>query len=149
MKKVRKGKKMILMLIALIIAIIIVSIIVVQVRKNSKKTEENSPEEQVVTLPETTYSGMDVSDIYMEYLRDNDETMITMTVTNTTSESVENEVFSTILIGGEDNVLGQMGYVTISDLAVGEQQSISVIYKGDLTATKQIKLEKMQESEQQ
>lgn len=145
MKKVRKGKKTLIIFLAVLIAIIIVSIIVVQVRKNAKKPEENPiAEEEVVSLPETTYAGMDVSDIYMEYLKENNETMITMTVTNTTSEDIKNEVFNTILIGGEENVLGQMGYTTISNLAIGQQQSISVIYKGDLTATKQIKLEKMQ-----
>lgn len=145
MKKVRKGKKTLIIFLAVLIAIIIVSIIIVQVRKNAKKPEENPiAEEEVVSLPETTYAGMDVSDIYMEYLKENNETMITMTVTNTTSEDIKNEVFNTILIGGEENVLGQMGYTTISNLAIGQQQSISVIYKGDLTATKQIKLEKMQ-----
>ena len=115
-----------------------------QVRKNNKPSTPTEEDNQVIALPKTTYSGMEVSNIYMEYLKDNNETMITMTVTNTTSEDIKNEVFNTILIGGEENVLGQMGYTTISNLDVGEQHNISVIYKGDLTGTKQIKLEKMQ-----
>ena len=144
MKKVRKGKKMLITALIVVIVVIAIILIVVQVRKNNKPSTPTEEDNQVIALPKTTYSGMEVSNIYMEYLKDNNETMITMTVTNTTSQKVEKEVFNTILIGDKENVLGQMGYTTISNLDVGEQHNISVIYKGDLTATKQIKLEKMQ-----
>ena len=144
MKKVRKGKKMLITTLIAIVVVIAIILIVVQVRKNTKPSVPTEEDNQVIALPKTTYSGMEVSNIYMEYLKDNNETMITMTVTNTTSQKVEREVFNTILIGENENVLGQMGYTTISNLDVGEQHNISVIYKGDLTGTKQIKLEKMQ-----
>ena len=144
MKKVRKGKKMLITALIAVIVVIAIILIVVQVRKNTKPSVPTEEDNQVIALPKTTYSGMEVSNIYMEYLKDNNETMITMTVTNTTSQKVEKEVFNTILIGDKENVLGQMGYTTISNLDVGEQHNISVIYKGDLTGTKQIKLEKMQ-----
>lgn len=144
MKKVRKGKKMLIIALIAIVVVIAIILIVVQVRKNTKPSTPTEEDNQVIALPKTTYSGMEVSNIYMEYLKDNNETMITMTVTNTTSQKVEKEVFNTILIGENENVLGQMGYTTISNLEVGEQHNISVIYKGDLTGTKQIKLEKMQ-----
>lgn len=144
MKKVRKGKKMLIIALIAVIVVIAIILIVVQVRKNNKPSTPTEEDNQVIALPKTTYSGMEVSNIYMEYLKDNNETMITMTVTNTTSQKVEKEVFNTILIGDKENVLGQMGYTTISNLDVGEQHNISVIYKGDLTGTKQIKLEKMQ-----
>ena len=144
MKKVRKGKKMLITALIAVIVVIAIILIVVQVRKNNKPSTPTEEDNQVIALPKTTYSGMEVSNIYMEYLKDNNETMITMTVTNTTSQKVEREVFNTILIGENENVLGQMGYTTISNLDVGEQHNISVIYKGDLTGTKQIKLEKMQ-----
>ena len=144
MKKVRKGKKMLITALIVVIVVIAIILIVVQVRKNNKPSTPTEGDNQVIALPKTTYSGMEVSNIYMEYLKDNNETMITMTVTNTTSQKVEKEVFNTILIGDKENVLGQMGYTTISNLDVGEQHNISVIYKGDLTGTKQIKLEKMQ-----
>ena len=146
MKKIRKGKKMLISLIA-IVAIIVVVFAIVAITKAVKKNKENQSQEgqeTAISLPDTTYSDMEVKNIYMEYLKDNNETMITMTVTNTTSQKVEKEVFNTILIGDKENVLGQMGYTTISNLDVGEQHNISVIYKGDLTGTKQIKLEKMQ-----
>ena len=144
MKKVRKGKKMLITALIVVIVVIAIILIVVQVRKNNKPSTPTEEDNQVIALPKTTYSGMEVSNIYMEYLKDNNDTMITMTVTNTTSQKVEKEVFNTILIGDKENVLGQMGYTTISNLDVGEQHNISVIYKGDLTGTKQIKLEKMQ-----
>lgn len=144
MKKVRKGKKMLITALIAIVVVIAIILIVVQVRKNTKPSTPTEEDNQVIALPKTTYSGMEVSNIYMEYLKDNNETMITMTVTNTTSQKVEREVFNTILIGENENVLGQMGYTTISNLEVGEQHNISVIYKGDLTGTKQVKLEKMQ-----
>ena len=144
MKKVRKGKKMLITALIVVIVVIAIILIVVQVRKNNKPSTPTEEDNQVIALPKTTYSGMEVSNIYMEYLKDNNETMITMTVTNTTSQKVEKEVFNTILIGDKENVLGQMGYTTISNLDVGEHNNISVIYKGDLTGTKQIKLEKMQ-----
>ena len=79
----------------------------------------------------------------MEYLKDNDETMITFRVNNSTSENVENKKFTAVLIGADENVLGQMGPITIDSINVGEQQEFSVIYKGDLTSTQQIKLEEI------
>lgn len=116
MKKVRKGKKMLITALIAVIVVIAIILIVVQVRKNNKPSTPTEEDNQVIALPKTTYSGMEVSNIYMEYLKDNNETMITMTVTNTTSQKVEKEVFNTILIGDKENVLGQMGYTTISNL---------------------------------
>ena len=148
MKKVRKGKKMMITLIIAIVAIIAVICIIVNIVKSKKgKTEDNNQvqEEQVVSLPETTTeSGMDAQNISMEYLKDNDQTMITMRITNNTSSKVSDEEFNTILIGPDDNVLGQMITGTNTDLDVGEECEISVIYRGDMTATQRIKLEPVQ-----
>lgn len=142
MKKVRKGKKMIILIaIAAIVIIAAVLIITKVVNKKTKTPEPTAEEQQVITLPETkTESGMDVQNVYMEYLKDNNETMITMRVTNNTSKKVSNEEFNAILIGPDENVLGQLRTGTSVDLNVGEQCEISVIYKGDLTATQRIKL---------
>ena len=148
MKKVRKGKKMMITLIIAIVAIIAVICIIVNIVKSKKgKSEDNNQvqEEQVVSLPETTTeSGMDAQNISMEYLKDNDQTMITMRITNNTSSKVSDEEFNTILIGPDDNVLGQMITGTNTDLDVGEECEISVIYRGDMTATQRIKLEPVQ-----
>lgn len=147
MKKVRKGKKMLILIAIAIIVIIAVVLIIAKVVNKNKDIPETPVEEkqQVIPLPETTTnSGMDVENVYMEYLKNNDQTMITMRVTNNTSKKVEDEEFNAILIGPDDNILAEMRTGTNVDLNVGEQCEISVVYKGDLTATKQIKLSPIQ-----
>lgn len=147
MKKVRKGKKMLITLFVTIIIIIVAAVVIINVvkNKNKKSTAENKQEQQVVSLPETTTaSGMDAKNIYMEYLQDQDRTMITMRITNNTSKKVTDEQFNAILIGADENVLGQMRTGTNTDLEVGQQCEISVIYKGNMTATQRIKLEPIQ-----
>lgn len=146
MKKVRKGKKMLITMIIAIIAIILAVVIIVNVVKKKQETPGSDTEEQqqIFELPETkTESGMDVQKISMEYLKNNDQTMVTMRITNTTGQKVKEENFKAILIDGSDNVLGSMPTGTSVDLNVGEQCEVTVIYSGDLTATQRIKLEKM------
>ena len=147
MKKVRKGKKMLITFIAIIIAIVvIITIVVVNKNKKGKTEDSTQEEEQVVSLPETTTeSGMDAQKIYMEYLKDQDRTMVTMRIINNTSKKVADEEFNAILIDGDENVLGQMRTGTNTDLNVGEQCEISVIYKGNMTDTQRIKLEPIQQ----
>ena len=77
----------------------------------------------------------------MEYLKDNDQTMITMRIKNNTSAKVKDEEFNAILIDGNENVIGQLRTGTNTNLNVGEECEISVIYKGNMTATQRIKLE--------
>lgn len=146
MKKVRKGKKMLITMIIAIIAIILAVVIIVNVVKKKQETpgSETEEQQQIFELPETkTESGMDVQKISMEYLKNNDQTMVTMRITNTTGQKVKEENFKAILIDGSDNVLGSMPTGTSVDLNVGEQCEVTVIYSGDLTATQRIKLEKM------
>ena len=125
------------------IVAIIASVLIV--RNVVNKEPEQIPEETapVIPLAELTYSGMEVKNIYMEYLKDDGKTMVTMEIKNTTTKKVENEHFNAILIDAEGNALGQLP-TFIEKLDVGEQISVSVVYKGDLTATTEIKLEKKQ-----
>ena len=146
MKKVRKGKKMLIMMAIAVIAIILAIVIIVNVVKKKSETPgtEVGEEQQVFELPETkTESGMDVEKISMEYLKDNDQTMVTMRITNTTDQKVAEENFRAILIDANDNILGSMPTGTSVDLDVGEQCEVTVIYSGDLTTTQRITLEKM------
>ena len=146
MKKLRKVKKMLITMIIAIIAIILAVVIIVNVVKKKQETpgSETEEQQQIFELPETkTESGMDVQKISMEYLKNNDQTMVTMRITNTTGQKVKEENFKAILIDGSDNVLGSMPTGTSVDLDVGEQCEVTVIYSGDLTATQRIKLEKM------
>ena len=144
MKKVRKGKKMLISLIA-IVAIIVVVFAIVAITKAVKKNKENQSQEgqeTAISLPDTTYSDMEVKNIYMEYLKDEDKTMVSMSILNTTDTKVEDESLNAILIGSDENVLGQM-QTWIQSLDVGEKYDISVIINGNLTGTKVVKLEKV------
>ena len=143
MTKVRKGKKMLMFATIIVIAIIIAIVLIVTkvVNKKSDDTQTGN-EESVISLPDTTYSDMQVNNIYMEYLADQDKTMVSMSILNTTTQKVEDESLNAILIGDNENVLGQME-TWIQSLSAGEQYDISVILNGNLTGTKLIKLEKV------
>ena len=135
------------MLISLIaiVAIIVVVFAIVAITKAVKKNKENQSQEgqeTAISLPDTTYSDMEVKNIYMEYLKDEDKTMVSMSILNTTDTKVEDESLNAILIGSDENVLGQM-QTWIKSLDVGEQFDISVILNGNLTGTKVVKLEKV------
>ena len=143
MKKVRKGKKMLIFAAIVVIAIIIAVVLIVTKVVNKKSDDtQTGTEESVIALPDTTYSDMQVNNIYMEYLADQDKTMVSMSILNTTTQKVEDESLNAILVGDNENVLGQME-TWIQSLDVGEQYDISVILNGNLTGTKLIKLEKV------
>lgn len=141
MAKVRKGKKKLLILLIAILLIVLVTVIIVKVV--NKEEPENPAQEPnpVYELPATKYSDVEVSNIEMEYLKDNNQTMITMEFNNTTQNKLENENIEVIWINAEGEVIGRMP-THISELEPGKQYSISVVQKGDLTSTAQIKLEK-------
>ena len=142
MKKIRKGKKMLITLfMAIIVIIIAVFVIKGIVNKTPGGVEQPEETPQVIALPATTYSNMEVKNVQMEYLKKNNETMVTMEIHNTTENSVSEEKLDAILIGKDENVLGQI-QTYIKKLEPGEQYEISVVLKGDLTATTQIKLVK-------
>lgn len=140
MKKIRKGKKMLLILLALAVVILAIVLIVNLVNKEPE-TPENPYENLAVPLPETTYSDMQVRNIVMEYLQDQNKTMVSMEIDNTTSNKVENDKFTAMLINAEGEVIGQLP-TSIQTLGPGEQYKVQVILSGDLTATTQIKLVK-------
>lgn len=141
MRKARKGKKMLgILLIAIIAIIIVVVAIVLIVRNVNKDTTSEEPQQTVVALPDTTYKSMEVTDVSMEYLDSQDQTMVSMSILNTTDAAVENESLNAILVGANGEVLGQM-QTWIQSLAVGEQYDISVILNGNLTGTQTIQLQ--------
>ena len=146
-RKIKKGK-----IIAVLAAVVVIVLaIVLVVKLVNKDTEEGKGsgaagqqgQEQAVVydLPDVTYSEMQVTDIEMKYLEDNKETMISMIINNTTENAVENESLTAYLIDANGETVGQTR-TFISSLAPGGQYSITVILKGNLTTTKQIKLQK-------
>ena len=84
---------------------------------------------------------MQVKNIEMEYLVANNETMVSMTIDNTTQNAVSQETLTAYLIDSKGNTIGQTK-TYIESLNPGQQYSISVVLKGDLAATTQIKLQK-------
>ena len=141
MKKARKGKKMLRILLIAVIAIIVVvvAIILILRRVNEEATPEE-PQQTVVALPDTSYKSMEVTDVSMEYLDSQDQTMVSMSILNTTDTPVENESLNAILVGADGEVLGQM-QTWIQSLAVGEEYDISVVLNGNLTGTQSIQLQ--------
>ena len=146
-RKIKKGK-IIAVLAAIVVVVIAVVLIVKFVNKDTEDgkgsgTSGQQTQEQAVVydLPDITYSEMQVTNIEMEYLEDNNETMISMLINNTTENAVENESLTAYLIDANGETVGQTK-TFIASLAPGGQYSITVILKGNLTTTTQIKLQK-------
>lgn len=144
MKKNRIGQKILLILIIVII-VIILTILAIKIVNKSPKLEESPgieetpQEEPMIQLPETEYNGMEVRKVQMEYLENNDETIIIMKIQNTTSSKVENEKFDILWIGPDEKILGKLES-SIESLEVDEELDLNVILSGDLTETKEVKL---------
>ena len=139
MKKMRKGKKMLLIGIIALIAIVLLVIIINKIVNKEPDPLENPEETPVIQLQETTYSGMEVRNIVMEYRKQYDETVISMDIYNTTDKKVEKQHFDAVLMNAKGDILGQKR-TYIQSLEVGEQHGVTVAFKGDLTSTTQIKL---------
>ena len=141
MKKARKGKKMLRILLIAVIAIIVVVVaIILIVRRVNEEATPEEPQQTVVALPDTSYKSMEVTDVSMEYLDSQDQTMVSMSILNTTDTPVENESLNAILVGADGEVLGQM-QTWIQSLAVDEEYDISVVLNGNLTGTQSIQLQ--------
>ena len=137
----------ILIVILLIILISIVAAFLVENKKNQNATiDENTnitpnDAETEMSLPNTKYKELEVTDIAMEYFPDNDETAVTMTINNNTEDTVENEVFNTILTGKNGEILGQIEDTAIALVYAGSKEQVTIVYSGNLTSAKGIKLE--------
>lgn len=146
-REIKKGK---LILVGIILVIVLGIIIFNVINKDgglgNKGNEGKENKDVVYNLPDVTYSDMQVTNVEMEYLADNNETMVSFLINNTTQNQVQNETLTAYLINANEETVGQTK-TYIASLAPGEQYSISVILKGDLTSTSQIKLQKEQSVE--
>ena len=140
MKRIRKTKLLLAILILVAIIAGIVILIVSLFNKEPGTPGGQIEYEPIIELPDTTYSNMQVKNIHMEYLKENDQTAVRFDIVNTTSEKVENQLFTSVLIGPKDEILAEMPFTHIQDLDVGQTHALEVIFEGDVTATKQIKL---------
>lgn len=144
-RKLRKGK-VVLTIVCLVVLIAVIVAIVLFIKNRDKDNVKGGEGESEATidiydLPDITYSDMQVTNIEMEYLKNNDETMVSMIINNTTENEVNQESLTAMLLDKDGNILGQTR-TYIEKLSPGEQYSISVILKGDLTATTKIQLQK-------
>ena len=136
----KKNKKKLLLLLVTLLLIIAVIVIIINVNKDKTKTETPSDTNPVYDLPDTSYSNMEVKYVQMEYLKNMNQTMVSFQINNTTT-TIENENVNVLFINDNGEVLGTMTTL-INKLAPGEETAVSVIYKGDITGTTVIKLEK-------
>ena len=142
MKRVRKGRIVLVILFTIIIISVATVAIMYFLKKAPQKPQEQEKpveEETVIPLPETTYSNMEVKNITVEYMKNNNQTKLSMEIHNTSKRKVEDEYFNAVLIGNNEETIGQMR-TWIQTLDIGEQYDFEVILEGDLTATKQVKL---------
>lgn len=137
----RKKNKKKLLLLAVTLVLIIAVIVIINVNKDKTKTETPSDTNPVYDLPDTSYSNMEVKYVQMEYLKNMNQTMVSFQINNTTTKTIENENVNVLFINDNGEVLGTMTTL-INKLAPGEETAVSVIYKGDITGTTVIKLEK-------
>ena len=144
MARAKKRKVLVTIVMILIVLAIGVGIFFAVnkfIEKDNKNNNENIEQNEVFDLPDITYSNMQVKDIEMEFLKETTETMVSMVIENTSENKIEKEKVNAILLDKDGNTLGQtQTYIEILD--VGEQYRISVVLKGDLTATTAIQLQK-------
>ena len=143
MRRRKNKNKKVIILIAVVIAVVLIVVLIASlVNKSKKPTDDSQNEEQNIVrdLPDTKYSDMTVNNVQMEYLKQNNETMVSMTINNTTNRKVVNERVTALLLNESGEVLDKMN-TFIDSLDINEQYNISVIFKGDLTSTTQIVLQ--------
>mgnify|MGYP004611418983 FL=1 len=145
MKRERKNKriKKAILIVCLVIAVIATILILVKVlnKNNDDSINIDGEQRELYTLPDTSYSGMEVSNVEMEYLKEDESTMVTMRITNTTNLKVENENFTAVLLNSNGDVLGSVP-TSIETIEAGGVYEVSVVIRGDLTSATQVKLEK-------
>lgn len=145
MKRERKNKriKKAILIVCLVIAVIAIILILVKVlnKNNDDSINIDGEQRELYTLPDTSYSGMEVSNVEMEYLKEDESTMVTMRITNTTNLKVENENFTAVLLNSNGDVLGSVP-TSIETIEAGGVYEVSVVIRGDLTSATQVKLEK-------
>ena len=143
-RQIKKGK-IAVVAVAILVVIIAIVLVVKFINKDSQggkgKGQQQKQESVVYELPDVTYSDMQVTDIEMEFLEDNNETMVSMIINNTTDRQVENESLTAYLIDANGETVGSTK-TFIASLAPGAQYSITVILKGNLTTTTQVRLQK-------
>lgn len=137
-------KKKILMIGGIVFCVLVIIFIILYAINTNNKTKQQEPITvgEKILLSDTIYEGMSVTDIQMSYLTQNNETLVTFEIKNSTSSNVENESLNAILKDEKGNELAKTT-TFIKSLASGESYRINVVLRGNLTATKKIELKKI------
>lgn len=143
-KRSKKVKKAIIIIIlaAIIIAGIVVLIINANKNKENVTEENNTVEEQsVYKIPNTEYEGMEVTHNQVEYLKYNNQTVVTIRIKNTSGRATESQIVHVIFYDKDGNELTN-SMTPIKELEIDEELENSMILSGDFSAIAEIKIEK-------
>ncbi len=145
-ERIQKSEKKLKTIIIMVVLLIIIVVAIVLIVKNRKKEETppattNQPEMVGTVLQDTTYEQMQVKNIVLECLEENNETMVSMVIVNTTKRNVQQEKLTATLIDEDGKQLGSIRTL-IDSLPSGGEYSISIVLKGNLSETKNIVLNK-------
>jgi len=147
MRRARKLKKMKVLILAVIVIVIVALIIALLVNKFSGKggENENKPVETensiIYNLPDTVYNGMEVTNVELEYLKTNNQTMVTMIIKNTTGALSERQAFNVYFYDANDVELLN-AQTTIEEMEPDVESSTSIILTGDFTSITRVELRK-------
>lgn len=141
-KKSEKKLKRILIIVLISIMLIIAIIAIIKSRKKeTPPPDTNEPKMVGTQLEDTTYEQMKVTNIELQYLEENNETMVSMLIVNNTGRNVEKErLIATLLDSNGKQLKTTKTY--IESLPSGKEYSISIVLKGNLSETKNILLKK-------
>lgn len=141
LQKSEKKSKRILIIVLILIMLIIAIIAIIKSRKKETPPDTTEPKMVGTQLEDTTYEEMKVTNIELQYLEENNETMVTMLIVNNTERDVEKEHLIATLLNSEGRQL-KTTRTYIESLPKGKEYSISIVLKGNLNETTNILLKK-------
>ena len=146
MRREKKTKRIKIILGCTILVILIIVGIVVLVKNYSD--DNDNPNSKVETdksitysLPDTKYKNMEVTNVELEYLKENGQTMVTMIVKNTTGTPITSQQSFIVKFLNQDDIELINAGTVIGALDVNAETSISLILTGDFTSIKKVILE--------
>ena len=131
----------VILLLALIIAGIIIAVKVFKKNDNDEEKINETTEEQVFKLPDTSYSGMNVTNVELEYREDNKQTMVSMIIKNTSEKTVDQQQFWVYFYDKNGNEMTR-ALTTITEMKPNDEHNISIVLTGDFTSISKVELKK-------
>lgn len=146
MRRAKKYRKIKLILLGAIVIAVVIAIIasIVNLVKNKKTENQNNPsteteQTRVYQLSDTTYNGLEVTNIQLKYLALNGQTEVKMTIKNSTNEEF-NSQFVRIYCYDSNDVELTVTACMLPDMTIDEEVNISSVISGDFTSIKRVEL---------